>query len=187
VWEDECEGECGRDEIKARYRRQRIVTDITDSFPAIVAVNGFLCVRIPAIKWHEVQEPEDWMFVQTYSTFSAARSAAWSAAYSTARSAAWSGAWSAARSAARDAARDAAWDVAWDAAWDAICSAARDAKWDAARSAAWDGAWYIGALLVSDLGVDVTLLTRRWRAWELGFLPLDVKGDCLAVARIGPK
>ena len=53
VWRDECEGECGRDSIKARYRRQRIVENITDRFPNLVAVNRFITETIPAVRWLE--------------------------------------------------------------------------------------------------------------------------------------
>ncbi|MCJ7663047.1 MAG: hypothetical protein MUO24_02265 [Desulfobacterales bacterium] len=216
VWEDECQGECGKDEIKARYKRQRIIKEITDQFPIIVAINEFITKTIPSIKWFIPQTPEPWMEVVDYEDLAAAGAAAWTearaAARGAARAAAWTAAgeaaweaagaaaWTAARAAARGAAWDAARDAAraaargaaWDAARDAARAAERGAAWDAARDAAWDAAWDaagaaagdVYAILIHDLGVDTTWLTRWWRAWELGYYPIKEDGDKLIVGKI---
>src|SRR5512136_652333 len=42
VWEDEVEGECGRDLIKGRYRKQRIMEEKTNDFSVIVEIHKFL-------------------------------------------------------------------------------------------------------------------------------------------------
>ena len=106
VWEDEREGECGRDALKTRSRRQRIVRNVTAEYPQVAALNQFVTETIPAVKWFQAQKPEPWMVV-------VGRAAAWAAAGDAARDAARAAAWAA----ARDAARAAAWDAerAWQA------------------------------------------------------------------------
>jgi len=180
VWQDECEGECGRDSIKARFRRQRIVENITDRFPQLVAVNRFITETISAVRWFEPElikpgKPRQrcWMRVERYDSIEAAGAAVWAAA----------------RIATRDAARDAAWDAAWDAVWEAagdaagaaVWAAARTAARDAARDAAWDAADEAQALLLGDLGIDTTRLHRWWEAWAMGFYPVREEGDRLVV------
>lgn len=53
-----------------------------------------------------------------------------------------------------------------------------------ADEAGMAAALHASALLVADLGVDSTWLTRWWRAWELGYSPIEEEGDRLIVARI---
>jgi hypothetical protein len=182
VWQDECEEELGHDDIKGRYKRQRITEDITSAFPAIIELNSFVR-SVPKVSWFKPKDDTcpDWMRPQPYPTVAAARDAAWDAA----RDAAWDAARAAARDAAWDAARDAAWDAAGAAAW----AAAWDAAWDAARAAARDAAWAAAGMarriLVSDLDVDTEWLWRWWRAWELGYYPIQEDGDTLVVGKIG--
>jgi len=80
VWRDECEGELGRDERKARYRRQRIVEDITSQFPVVVRVNEFID-SLESIPWLKpvTLTPPSYMRVEKM-TLTAARDAAWDAA-----------------------------------------------------------------------------------------------------------
>ena len=192
VWSDECEGECGRDPIKARYRRQRIVENITDRFSQLVAVNRFITETIPAVRWFEPELTEigkprqrPWMRVERYDSINTARDATWAAAvdaaWDAARNAAGYAAWGAARGAARDAARDAARNATWDAAWGAARDAAGDAAWDAAGDAVWGAARYAQALLLGDLDIDTTWLHRWWEAWAMGFYPIREEGDRLVV------
>jgi hypothetical protein len=171
VWEDECEGELGRDGLKARYRRQRIVREITDEFSVIVRVNEFIAslASVPWLRPDRSATPPAYMRVERM-TLAAARDAAVEAA--------WSAAWSAARAAAWDAAVEAAWSAA-RAAWSAA-RAAVEAAWDAARAAA--GEAY--ALLVSDLPAATTWLHRWWGAWQLGYYPIREDGETLVVADV---
>ena len=175
VWSDECEGECGRDSIKARYCRQRIVENITNRFPNLVAVNRFITETIPVVRWLEPEltktgKPRQrrWMRVERHDSLEAARGAAWDAAW--------------------DAARDAVWAAARDAAWDAARTAARDAAGDAAGGVVWnaaeDAAGEAQALLLGDLDVDTTWLHRWWEAWAMGFYPIRDDGDRLVVGWI---
>jgi len=179
VWSDECEDECGRDSIKARFRRQRIVENITNRFPQLVAVNRFITETIPAVRWFEPELTKPgkplqrrWMRVERYASIDAARTAAVAIA--------WDAAWDAARNAAWGAARDAARNAAWDAAW----GAARDIAWAAARDAVWDAGGKVQALLLSDLDIDTTWLHRWWEAWVMGFYPIREEGDRLVVGWI---
>jgi len=199
VWRDECEGECGRDHIKARFRRQRIVENITDRFPQLVAVNRFITETIPAVRWFEPEltktgEPvhQPWMRVERYGSTEAVRDAIGAAARTAVRTAA--------RTAVRTAAGDAVWDAAWaaaeDAAWDAARAAASDAAWATARAAAWAAARAaardaagaaadeVQVLLLSDLDIDTTWFHRWWEAWAMGFYPIQEDGDRLVVGWI---
>ena len=158
VWEDECEQEMGRDKIKARYRRQRVTEDITDTMPIVVEMNAFIR-HIPEVHWFEPQDDssQDWMRVEPYPTLIAA--------------------WNAAGNGARNAGWDAAGNAAGNAAWNAAGNAARDAAWNAAGNGL--------AFLVADLNIDTTWLKRWWKAWELGYYPIREDGDKLVVGKIG--
>jgi hypothetical protein len=184
VWADECEDELGRDDVKARYRRQRIIEDITDRYPIIVSINDFID-SLASVKWFRPQPLEgtpesEWMVVRDKMTLSAASNAARNAASNAARGTAYDAAPTAARNAAYDAARGTAYDAASNAARNAAYDAAYDAAYniceknitDAAWDAAWDAAGYALALLVSDLNVDTIWLRRWWCAWEMGYYPL---------------
>jgi len=188
VWADECEDECGRDHIKARFRRQRIVENITHWFPQLVAVNRFITETIPAVRWFESEltktgKPRQrrWMRVERYDSISAA----WGAAVATVRDAAGDAAgdavWAAARNAARDAARNAAWNAAWNAVRVAPWGAARNAAWNAAWDAVGDAGGKAQVLLVGDPDIDNTWLHRWWEAWAMGFYPIREAGDRLVV------
>ena len=117
VWEDECEEECSRDDVKARYVRQRIVKDVTAEHPIVLRVNK-LVADIAKVKWFK-PDPKttapSYMKIERFDSLAAA----WAAARAAARDAAWDAAWAAARDAARAAARDAAGAAAWAAARDA--------------------------------------------------------------------
>jgi len=84
IWEDECRDECGRDEVKARYREQRITRQITSRFPIIVKINAFVR-SISSVQWFKPQKPAPYMKIERYESLAAARAAAWDAA----RAAAW--------------------------------------------------------------------------------------------------
>jgi len=179
VWSDECEDECGRDHIKVRFRRQRIVENITHRFPQLVAVNRFITETIPAVRWLEPEltkpgkpRQRHWMRVERYDSIGAAREPAWDPAWDPAWAAAW------------DTARNAAWAAARNATRDAAGDAIREAAGYAARDAARDAEGKAQALLAGDLDIDTTWLHRWWEAWAMGFYPIREDGDKLVVGWI---
>jgi hypothetical protein len=170
VWADECEDELGRDKIKARYRRQRIVEEITDRFPVIVKTNAFIR-HIPKVRWFKPtrKKPPEWMRVERFASVDAARAAAGETASAAAGETARAVALAVARAAAWDAERAAAWVTARAVALAIVRAAAGEAR----------------AILVSDLDVDTTWLHRWWQAWDMGYYPIREDGVELVVGKIG--
>ena len=128
VWRDECEDELGRDTRKARYRRQRIVEDLTSKFPVVVRLNEFIG-SLKSVPWFKPTglTPPSYMRVEK-TTRAAARGAAWNAA------------WNAARAAAEAAAEAAAWAAA-GAAYALLVS---DLNVDTTWLHRWWRAWEMG-------------------------------------------
>ena len=130
VWEDECEEECSRDDVKARYVRQRIVKDVTAEHPIVLRVNK-LVADIAKVKWFK-PDPKttapSYMKIERFDSLAAARAAARDAA----------------RAAAGDAARDAARAAAGDAAWAARACIVSDLPVDTTWLWRWWRAWEMG-------------------------------------------
>jgi len=141
--------------------------------------------RIAGTPFLRPQRPEEWMRIECFSDWKAAWEAARDAAYDAACdgdfSTAYLTAWRAAYNAAWDADRAAAWHAAYRTAWNAALGAAHELTPDVAWAASACAADYAAGLIVADL-VDITRLYRRWRAWELGYIPIREDGDALAVA-----
>lgn len=184
VWEDEVEGECGRDEIKARYRRQRIIKEITDQFPAIVAVNRFITETIPAVKWFVPQPPEEWMIVEEFDSIDTAWNAAWDSPWNTTFFSIWDSVpYHDFQKLTLKAPARAAEVIARDAITHVIESIIKEnVGHDLFIRVAAAG--YIYTLLGYDYKFDLTWHYRWWRAWELGYYPIRQEGDKLVVGKI---
>jgi len=182
VWRDECRELLGKDNIKARYRKQRIIEDITHRFPTIVSVNEFLD-DIPKTKWFQAQPPEDWMIVENYPTVETARTIVEEEGLQTAHNRYRAFNLSTAslgenhfccRTDAVNAVTDTLTKIPW-------------IEYNDMLHMNWCAGGYAIALLVADLKIDTTWLCRWWKAWELGYYPLFEKGDKLVVGKIATR
>jgi len=147
---------------------------------------------IAAVHFLRPQRPEPWMSVELFHSWAEAIEAAWEATRDDDRAPAWAAAREASEDAAIYAHREAAYEAAWNAAYNAASGAAERAARNvipdpdhvikrAALQAARDAGFDAAARIVADL-TDVTALHQRWRAWELGYVPIREEGDKLVVA-----